>query len=345
MKFKTCLFIGIGSFIFVCMLILFFLLLPSGKISEFASFQPDETIQNRENQHQQLPLKVSYFGVSTLLFDDGKDQILIDGFLSRPSLTQVIFNKINSDPSLIHQYIQQYDLKRTQAIFVTHSHYDHALDVPHLAQSLSHAKIVGSKSTLNIARGGDIPETQLIQVRPFHSMTFGQFEVIAIPSKHTPPTAVNDDLGEEIKKPLILPARFSAFKEGGSFDYLINYQGYKILVKASTGAVAEQFKNLKIDALFLGIAQLSKQSAEFQTRYLHETLGTLKPTVVIPIHWDNFFSPAHQPLEFLPRIADNAPQSMHALVKEAKKQNSRVVLLTTPKAYAIFNPSHTDKFS
>ena len=35
-------------------------------------------------------MKVTYFGTTTLLFDDGKDQILFDAHITRPSLGKYI---------------------------------------------------------------------------------------------------------------------------------------------------------------------------------------------------------------------------------------------------------------
>jgi L-ascorbate metabolism protein UlaG (beta-lactamase superfamily) len=321
--------LGIGIFVLVAAMVL--LLQPSGQVSDFKKWQ----YQSSAKQVPSSSLQVKFFGVSTLLFDDGKTQILIDGFFSRPSLYQVLFQNIQSQPELIRQMIQQQHLQRTQALFVTHSHYDHALDIAELARQLPQTKIIGSKSSLNIARGGQVAEQQLIQVQPWHTLSFGKFKVTAIASQHTPPTAVNNDLGEEIKQPLQLPARFSEFKEGHSFDYLIEHQGHKILVKASTGAVPDQLKNLKVDTLFLGIAQLSRQSEQFQQDYLDQTLRALKPKVVIPIHWDNFFQAGNQPLEFLPYLADNTEQSLKILIQAAEQQHTRLVLLSQPVSYPL----------
>ena len=278
---------------------------------------------------------MKFFGVSTLLFDDGKTQILIDGFFSRPSLSQVLFQKIQSQPEVIQRMIQQQHLQRTRAILVTHSHYDHALDIAELGKRLPNTKIIGSSSTLNIARGGQVVEQQLIQIQPLHPMSFDEFKITAIASQHTPPTAVNNDLGEEISQPLQQPTRFSEFKEGHSFDYLIEHQGHTVLVKASTGAVPDQLKNLKVDTLFLGIAQLSRQSTEFQQNYLDQTLKTLKPKVVVPIHWDDFFKPVDQPLEFLPYLADNTEKSLKILIQAAEQQKIQVVLLSQPVSYPL----------
>lgn len=111
---------------------LLYLLQPAGKLEQFSAWQYSTKTANAN-------LKVHYFGVSTLLFDDGENQILIDGFFSRPSLAQVMWNKLDSQPALLHKLIQQHQLQRTRAILITHSHYDHTLDLPFLAQQLKHS--------------------------------------------------------------------------------------------------------------------------------------------------------------------------------------------------------------
>ena len=331
MSIKKGLWVSFGLVILCLVAGMVFLLQPSGQMSDFQKWQYQASAKTASSSM----LKVKFFGVSTLLFDDGKTQILIDGFFSRPSLSQVLFQKIQSQPEVIQRMIQQQQLQRTQAILVTHSHYDHTLDLAELGKRLPHTKIIGSSSTLNIARGGHVAAQQLIQIPPLQPMSFGEFKVTAIPSRHTPPTAVNNDLGEEISQPLQQPARFSEFKEGHSFDYLIEHQGHTVLVKASTGAVPNQLKNLKVDTLFLGIAQLSRQSKEFQQNYLDQTLRTLKPKVVIPIHWDDFFNLVDQPLEFLPYLADNTEQSLKILIQAAEQQKIQVILLSQPVSYPL----------
>lgn len=306
-----------------------YLLQPSGKVNDFAILQPDAK-QTATSEG----LKVRFFGVSTLLFDNGQDQILIDGFFSRPSLWQVLTSKLSSNSNLIDQLIQHYELHRTQAVLVSHSHYDHALDLAEIAKQLPQTMIIGSISSLNIAQSQpEIKTSQLQTVKAWRPQKFNHFQITAIPSQHTPPTLVNNDLGEEIKHSFHFPAKFSAFKEGGSFDYLIEHQGQRILVKASTGFIPKQYQNMQVDVLFLGIAQLSKQSEQYQQQYLNETLATLKPKLVIPIHWDDFFQPLDSSLTFLPRFADNVPKSLEILIQTAQQQHTQVTLLATPAAF------------
>lgn len=304
-----------------------YLLQPSGQLSEFQSWQAQPSTSTEG-------LYVRFFGVSTLLFDDGQNQILMDGFFSRPSLWKVMSSKVSGNPALLEQVIQDYQLNRTQAILVSHSHYDHALDLPELAGKLPHVQIVGSKSTVNIARSNPaVQASQLRHAMSGQTLAWGAFQVTPIASAHTPPTPVNDDLGEEVAAPLKLPAKFSAFKEGGSFDYLIEHQGQKILVKASTGFIPGQLKDVQADILFLGIAQLSRQSQEYQSAYLAQTLATVKPKVVVPIHWDDFFQPLDQPLQFLPRLADNTPESMRILIQATEAQKIQLLLLSNTEPY------------
>ncbi len=59
---------------------LLYLLQPAGKLEQFSAWQYSTKTLSAN-------LKVHYFGVSTLLFDDGENQILIDGFFSRLSCT------------------------------------------------------------------------------------------------------------------------------------------------------------------------------------------------------------------------------------------------------------------
>lgn len=337
MNLKKTITITLSLLVFGLIAILTFLLQPSGHVQQFKAwmYQPDiKTASRARSSSDQLTVR--FFGVSTLLFDDGKDQLLIDGFFTRPSLSQTLFRPVRSDPELIQHMIKDYDLKRLSAVLISHSHYDHALDIAELGTQLP-VRIVGSESTLNIARGAQIAENQLVLIQPLHAMQFGDFRVTALPSQHTPPTAVNNDLGEVISHPLQQPARFSAFKEGHSFDYLIEYRGKKILVKASTGIMPDQLKHIKVDTLFLGIAQLSRQSPDYQQHYLEQTIAMLKPKVVIPVHWDNFWEalPLKQPLEFLPYVADNTSKSMQTLIDFTEKQHAKAVILTQPVAYPV----------
>jgi hypothetical protein len=49
---------------------------PSANLSDFESYFAEEKLDSM----QKNAIKVTFFGTSTLLFDDGENQIIIDGF-------------------------------------------------------------------------------------------------------------------------------------------------------------------------------------------------------------------------------------------------------------------------
>ncbi len=113
--------------------------------------------------------------MSTLLFDDGETQILIDGFFSRPSLADVVFRApIESDAAQINYVIDEYRLRRLAAIIPAHSHFDHSMDIGAIANRSS-ASILGSETTAQIARGAGVPDDQILIAESGVEYTFGRF--------------------------------------------------------------------------------------------------------------------------------------------------------------------------
>ena len=54
-----------------------------------------------------IQMKVTYFGTTTLLFDDGKDQILFDAHLTRPSIGKYVLGaKACTDTALCDKLVR-----------------------------------------------------------------------------------------------------------------------------------------------------------------------------------------------------------------------------------------------
>ena len=74
----------------------------------------------------------------------------------------------------------------------------------------------------------------------------------------------NNDLGKTIDKPLVQPARRRSFKEGGSYDFIVENQGKTYLIRPSFNYIEHQLDNVHADVLYLAIGGMS--SANRQTR-------------------------------------------------------------------------------
>lgn len=263
-------------------------------------------------------VRVTFLGITSLLFDDGDTQLLIDACYSRPDTTQVLRGKLETDPKVVDAVLTKAKVERLKAVFVAHSHYDHALDVAYVAKKTG-AVLHGSESTLNLGRGGDVEDKQLSLFKPGKEVKVGQFAVTVFKSKHSPAIKlINDDLGETIDKPLKQPARVRDYKEGGSFDFLIRRGDHAVLVTPSTNAVEGELEKVRADVVFLGTGTLGNQNKKFRDFYYEQTVGTVKPKLVVGIHWDNFFQPLSDKLEPMPKLADNVHAGFDDLIARTK---------------------------
>lgn len=302
---------------------------PSGNLTNYDSYFPHHS---GTNLIQKGKVRATFLGTSSILLDDGETQILTDGFFSRPSLWKTAFSKIESDPTTVLSVIEKVKMNRLKGVFVCHSHYDHVLDAPFVAKQ-TNSKLYGSSSTLNVGIGAGLTQNQMQKFELGKPISIGKFTVTVLESKHTPPfkilgkTNATDPNHPNIDTPLIQPVKAMDFIEGGTFDFYIQHGKNKILIKSSTNFVEGAFDKLNVDVLFLGIAQISLQPISFQDEYYKQTVQTLKPKVLIPIHWDNFFKPLSEPLEPNLQLGDDFDANMKSILKRSEGQKIEIQLL------------------
>ena len=259
-------------------------------------------------------MKVTYLGTTTLLFDDGKDQLMFDCHITRPSMSKFVIGKICTDEELADKIIEKFHIERLKAIFVSHSHYDHVLDAPYFAVK-SGADIYGSESTVNVAIGGNVPEQKIHLFDINREEIIGNYRIKIIPSIHSKAHWYNDDLEQIIDEPVIQPASKAKYKEGGSYDFLIENQERKYLIRPSFNYIEGQLDDIKADVLFLGIAGLSKADEATENKFFEETVEKVRPELVVPVHWDNFMSSLEKPIKGMPKFAEDTAKSMFKLAE------------------------------
>jgi L-ascorbate metabolism protein UlaG (beta-lactamase superfamily) len=288
-------------------------------------------------------IKATFLGTTTLLFDDGQTQLMIDGFLTRPPASTVVFGKVQTNPTVVDGILDRVfdhgrDM-RLQAIFVTHSHYDHALDVAYIAERTG-AHLYGSRSTLNIGRGGGPCEAQMTRVHPQTTWHVGAFEVRVIKSRHSPPTSFNPT-GGMVKAPLHQPARYLAYAEEVTFDFLITHCGHSILVKASANFSAAA---PEADVLFLSTSQLARQSDDFMNDFYAQTVARARPSLLVPLHWDDFFEPLTGHLRPAPWPIDKTHEAFDFLLARVREENYRIEFrpMQGYESLVLFKPGSTE---
>lgn len=258
----------------------------------------------------------TFLGTSSLVISDGETSLMTDGFITRPSLAQLLWGELTPNVELITQALQQAHVTQLAAVIAVHSHHDHAMDSPEVALQTG-ALLLGSESTANIGRGWGLAEEQMKVAKPSEPLQFGKFSVTLIPSQHAPaPPAIEklSGAGEHITAPLAFPASLSDFKEGGSYSVFISHPQGNILIQGSAGYNKGALAGYEADVVFLGIAGLGKKSATYREEYFQEMVTNVGAKKIIPIHWDDFTQPFDEPLQPQIRALDYFEGAMGFLI-------------------------------
>jgi L-ascorbate metabolism protein UlaG (beta-lactamase superfamily) len=242
-----------------------------------------------------------WLGTAGWEISDGKTVILIDPYISRifgpqpPGRTP--YERAAGDTRPLYGWddaavpdVAAIDahVQRADFVLVTHTHYDHVLDVPQIALK-THAVVLGTESTENVLRAFKVPEVQLITVRGGEDYEFGAFSVKVIPSLHSPLDHKHyfssEKAPEGMKAPLTLR---QMHPEGGTLAYLIRFHGHQILAFGGMNYIEREIEGLQPDVVLVGAAGSRKENYDYSGRLMR---ALHFPALVLPTHWDNFTAP------------------------------------------------------
>ena len=247
----------------------------------------------------------TWFGVTTILFDDGETQILIDGFISRPSFIESLFGvPVASDAPMINYVLNEYGMQRLAAIIPAHSHHDHAMDVGAIANRSS-ASIIGSETTANIARGAGVPEDQIIVAEAGARYTFGDFTVTLLPCPHAPVGLRGTvPLSGTLDEPLVMPAPVDAWRMGGAWSIVVSHLQGTTIVQGSAGFVEGALDDVAADVVMLGVDMLESLGRDYAEDYWQSLVTATGARAVIPVHFEDFTRPFGE-IVLMPALLDN----------------------------------------
>lgn len=227
---------------------------------------------------------VRWTGAAGLEITSGGKTWLIDPYVSRIGKLDIFFGRPSPDAGKVAARLASLP-GELQAAAVSHTHVDHAFDVPEIARR-SPAPIIGSASLdtlmtmhgmpgrVNVCRGGERVELP------------GGASVTMIPSLHGRVLFGRVPYPGEIDPAGRPPLAASDYRHGTVFIIKFEIDGLALMHIGSANLIDEEMEGQTCDVLFLCLPGW-RNAPDFPARVLSKT----KPRVVVPFHFDDFSAP------------------------------------------------------
>jgi L-ascorbate metabolism protein UlaG (beta-lactamase superfamily) len=201
------------------------------------------------------------------------------------------------------------------SILVTHTHWDHFADVPHLARTRG-ATVFTTLTGYHLALAMGVPQKQLAVVRGGEEMHLGDLVMRVVPSLHSR-TAAGALLFPGVHT--AVPARprtIADLPEGDTLSYLLRSpRGRSVLLLGGSDYDDRALRGLRVDTVALPVP-----STDVTADYAGRLLAALDdPGQVVLVHWDDFESPLSNP----PLAAESTEARMVSLIEQVRRLSPR----------------------
>ena len=229
---------------------------------------------------------------------------------------------------MIHRELKKLGIQKLDAIFIGHTHQDHALDM-HIIQKKVGGVIYGSRSTINIALSLNIKKenTQLLYDDSNHQV--GDFSIRVLKSIHGKTFGIYKFRDGEILTPLKRSLTLSDYVMGGSYSFYISHPEGDFLVHQSSRAtknVTKMIRGKKLKVIFQGIANRKS------SKNLYDEIINIPKSVdlLVPIHHDNFFLDMNEKnMKYLWFV------NIEEFIEESRRHSQKILLPEYRKVYKL----------
>jgi L-ascorbate metabolism protein UlaG (beta-lactamase superfamily) len=257
-------------------------------------------------------LEVRWLGVSGYRVTYQGASLLIDPYVSRVPLRSLLLRRTAlPDAQMIARYAQAPG--EVAGVLVGHTHFDHAVDAPALAR-LHATKAYGSASLVQLMRVHGL-EQQAVEVATHRPYELGPFVVTFIPSRHS-------KLLFGRKVPMDGPLTCDhldglapgTYKCGAVYGIRIEVAGIAIYHQGSADLDDAELPHHPVDVFLAGVA-----GRQVTPRYWERVLPKLDPRIVVPTHYDNFFSPLGSKADMVRKVAlADVPDEVRRVARDAR---------------------------
>lgn len=235
-------------------------------------------------------LELSWLGTAAFRLRYEGFELLIDPYVTRAPLRRALASRraLLSDPDLVARYVP-----RADAVIVGHTHFDHAVDVPKIAER-SGCTVYGSRSLRRLMQLYGLAHRAVV-ADVFRPYEIGPFVVTFVPSVHSRLLlGAKIPFDGEITCEHAGHLTGSAYRCGQVYGIHIEVQGTTFYHQGSADLLDDCVRRRGVDFLLTCIS-----GRGFSPRFVERTLRRLEPHTVVPMHYDNFFLPLEDELQFL----------------------------------------------
>lgn len=270
-------------------------------------------------------LTIRWFGASTLLFDDGEEQLLVDAFGSRPGLAATALPvRLRPGGPPLESLLQAIEPDRLQTLVVTHTHHDHVMDVNVIAGHASSLRIHGSEAARRVVWASHQARFQLLSERG--TITTPRFVLTPVQGAHAPGGQLCSGRHAPHDDPLPERPRRCQYVAGTVFDFIVEHpaSSARVFVRGTAGSstVPPDLANPGFDAVVLSLARMEREVSDIWRDIVPDSAARL-PRWVVPVHWDVFWE--GEPTDTF-RMLPGTPRTLRALHQALPPDTKLVVL-------------------
>ncbi len=257
-------------------------------------------------------LEVEWLGVSGYRISAEGKTLFVDPYLSRVPFADLLRRRSAlPDPAMLDRFVHAPG--DVVGVLVGHTHFDHAVDAPAIARRFD-CKAYGSDSLVALMGLHGLAE-QTVEVEPYRTYELGPFEVSFTPSVHSKlllglAVPYDGDLTCEHLDGLTP----GAYRCGQVWGISIKVAGLSFYHQGSANLIDEAVREREVDVFLAGVA-----GRNFTEDYWRRIIPRLDPKVVVPTHYDNFFRPLGQRLEFVSDVRLSAlPEEIWTISRDVR---------------------------
>jgi L-ascorbate metabolism protein UlaG (beta-lactamase superfamily) len=233
-------------------------------------------------------LELTWLGTAAIRLAYQGTVLWIDPYVTRLSFGDFVRRRVvRPDGDAIARWID-----RADAILVGHTHFDHALDVPSIARRFGCAAY-GSPSLRNLMGLHGLAD-QAVVVEPRRDYEVGPFRFHFVPSVHSKlRLGLDIPFSGELTCDHLDEMTPQAYRCGQVWGVAIEVAGFRIYHQGSADLLEDELVDRDVDLFLCGIS-----GRRFTDRYIERVVRALRPALLVPTHYDDFFRSLAEPPRF-----------------------------------------------